>query len=658
MSEVGYPTVSLLPGPRARTSLGLVTAALLGACDPPAPATALFQVPRDGVAQEFYALPFPTDIRRDDAGHPVMDGYPRLVEVVNRYLDAIETLDGFGTNGAIISRFSGPIDPASLPDPAASLDDPRASVYLVDVDPDSPARGTRIPLRFRFQTFDGWTVGANWLSALPYPGFPLDESTTYALVITDRLRSAGGGDLVPDADWTALAQAASAAGVLDATLARAEQRYQPLWDYLDEPGGDERADVVSAAVFTTQSATAIMAELRERVWQLPAPTAHDVIELTGDNPDFIAFDGLYEAPNFQTGTVPYSAPEDGGDIVDDEDGLPAVQRTESLRFSFTIPHGPMPPAGWPVALYAHGTGGDFHSYLGDHTAARLAAEGIAVISIDQVLHGPRNPGGSPELNFFNFQNPLAARNNAIQGAVDDFSLLRLALGLRYQTGPKSQVPYPEVRFDPARVYFFGHSQGGLTGPPFLAYEPLVQGAVLSGAGGCLYYALLNKTEPVDITGIVSSVVLDNPLDEFNPVLTLLQTWVERSDTVNYGPLLTRKPVVGPGGARLAPKAIYQSMGLVDHFTPVPNIEALAVAIGGNVVGPVLEPIEGLGLRHRDVLTAPVADNLDGTTAILAQYRASGSDGHFVVFDVPAARRQSAAFLGTLARTGTATLVSP
>jgi len=59
----------------------------------------------------------------------------------------------------------------------------------------------------------------------------------------------------------------------------------------------------------------------------------------------------------------------------------------------------------PIVLYAHGTGGSFHSYINDGTATRLAAQGLAVISIDQVLHGPRNPNGNPELDFFNFLNP-------------------------------------------------------------------------------------------------------------------------------------------------------------------------------------------------------------------------------------------------------------
>ncbi|HVV83069.1 MAG TPA: hypothetical protein VHE35_08305 [Kofleriaceae bacterium] len=644
---------------KAVPRLGLLGLVLLAGCENPAPSTALFQVPRDGVTQEFYSLPFPNDIRRDDAGHPMLGDYPRLVGIVNEYLDAVQTLDGFGTNGAILTRFSAPIDPASLPAPDASLNDAQASVYLVDIDPASPTRGERIPLRFRFQSYAGWSIGDNWLSALPYPGFPMAEHTTYALVVTDRVHAAGGGDLLASDDWKEIRDPAGAAAAGDPVLARARARYQLLWDYLDEPGGDERADVVDAAVFTTETVTRIMGDLRKRVWQMPAPTATGVTELSGDNPDFIAFDGVFDGPNFQTGTVPYLTAADGGDIVYGDDGLPTVQRTETLRFSFAIPHGPQPATGWPVALYAHGTGGDYHTYLEDHTASRLAAQGIATISMDQVLHGPRNPNGDPDLNFFNFSNPLAARNNAIQGAADDFSLLRVALGLRYETPAEgSQVTYPEVKFDPQRVYFFGHSQGGLTGPPFLAYEPLVKGAVLSGAGGCLYYALLNKTEPVDITGLVSSVVLDNPLDEFDPVLALLQTWVERSDTINYGPLLVRTPVRGPDDQPLAPKAIYQSLGLVDHYTPIPNIKALAIAIGGNLVAPQLEPVDGLALRQRPMLTAPVSNNLDGTTAVLAEYTATGGDGHFVVFNVPAAQRQSASFLGTMAATGTATLVTP
>ncbi len=605
------------------------------------PEVALFTVPRDGVTQEFYELPFPNDLRRSGDGLVDLSAYPRRVPLVDMYVDACSTLDGFGTNNAIFTRFGSAIDTDLLPRDAQQSVQSYASVYIVDVDPGSPSYGQKSPLVFRFQDYEGWTIGANFLAALPAPGFPLRQTTTYALVVTRRL------NVTPAPDFEAILAADGSGAPTDPALIRAREVYAPLMAWLDEPGGDERGDVASAAVFTTQSVTEIMGLLRQRVRSLPMPLAREVVERDAGERPFTWYDGLFDAPNFQTGLVPYHNAGEG-DIDLGLDGLPIVQRMEPLRFSFTIPKDrAMPASGWPVAIYAHGTGGSYHSFVADETAAALAAEGIAGISIDQVLHPPRNPGGSPEIDFFNFQNADAARNNPIQGSADDFSVVRLVESFSMREDDR------DIRFDPERIYFFGHSQGGLTGPPFVAYEPAIKGAVLSGAGGLLYHALLNQTEPIDITALVMGVIIDRPLDEFNPVLSILQMWVERSDTINYGPLLVREPAPG-----MVARPIFQTMGFVDNFTPLATIEALAVAIGGNHVEPVIEPIEGLELRGRSEVAAPVAGNVGGTTAVIIQYRATSSDGHFVVFDVAAARRQSTQFLSTLAATGMATVPTP
>lgn len=614
------------------------------------PSQALFEVPRGAPPPSgFYALPFPNDVRIGDHGVIDLADYPRPNQIIGEYVDAIMVNQrGFSINGAIFARFTAPVDVSSLPEPGPSLD-PGASVYLVDVDPDSPDRGQHTPLRFRFEHYAGETIGTDWLAALPYPGFPLREETTYALVITDRVRATDGTPVTAAGDFAAIAGTEPPA---DPDLARAQAIYQPLWDWLDEPGGDERADVISAAVFTTQDATALLRDVREVVFGLepPRPRAVEWVRAT-DEYDW--YNGLYDAPNFQRGEPPYRLASDGGDIQRDaETGEPIIQRWEEMRFSFTVPRGEMPENGWPVVLYAHGTGGSWHTYRSNGTARFLAEQGIACIGIDQVLHGPRvPPGTSPEIAFFNFQNPLAARDNTLQGAIDNFQLLRLALAFDYtERHPGGRT----IRFDPERIYFFGHSQGGLTGPPFLAHEPLIKGAVLSGAGGLLYLSMILKTEPLDVAGIVAAFIRDYPLDEFNPVLALLQGYMDRSDPVSYGPLLSRRPLDG-----VPAKPIFQSEGFTDRYTPVPSIEALAVSIGGNQVSPVIDEIEGFALRGRPALDAPVSGNLDGITAVLLQYNeASGSDGHFVVFDIPAARTQSIQFLSTLAQTGAATVVAP
>jgi hypothetical protein len=239
------------------------------------PSTALTTVPRGGQLAEgadIYAMPFPSDFWRTETGLD-LSLYPRPSPLIADYVDVIETrLDGFGRNAAIFVRFDGALDASSLPatPDAARQDD--ASVYLVDVDPTSSARGTRWPLQFRFEARAGEAIGANWLSALPYPGFPLAEGRVYALVVTTRLQGSNGEAVLPAEDWLAVRDGEAT----DADLARLRTVDQPLFDWLDEDGGDERADVVTAAVFTTQRSTGIMALLRQRVQELPVPTVRDV----------------------------------------------------------------------------------------------------------------------------------------------------------------------------------------------------------------------------------------------------------------------------------------------------------------------------------------------------------------------------------------------
>jgi hypothetical protein len=204
--------------------------------------------------------------------------------------------------------------------------------------------------------------------------------------------------------------------------------------------------------------------------------------------------------------------------------------------------------------------------------------------------------------------------------------------------------------------FFGHSQGGLTGPAYIAFEPTLKGAVLSGTGGTFYLSLLTKTEPVNFPDLTATLIRDEPIDEDNPTLGLAQMVLERSDGVNYAPLMVREPPEGVNA-----KNIFQTEGFTDHYAPNPVIEAFATAIGGDIVMEVdQKDLEGLtSLRGRAIKPPPITNNMGSVTAVLAQYKQAGSnDGHYVVFDVAAAQKQSSQFLGTLASSGQATVVSP
>jgi predicted esterase len=604
--------------------------------------TALFAVEAPG--DDYYALPFPNDLHRNSDGTLDLADFPANSIILDQYRVAAQALDGFGLNGAMSSRFTAPLDPTSLPDPAGSLE-AAASVYLVNVDPSSPSLGHRTPIIASYRDEPTNTIGAFRLVVRPYPGFTLDEGTTYALVLTDRIRDLDGAPVRRANDFTTLLGDGGSARM---TAARAA--YQPLVTWLNANGGT--GDVVSAAVFTTQHATQVGPALRRGVYGTEPPVATTIV--ITPTASYVLVTGAYTQPNFQTGEPPYTSA--GGEIRIGADGAAIVQRMEPMRFAMTVPLGAKPAGGWPLAIYAHGTGGDYRSFVDDGTGPRLAAQGIATISTDQVLHGPRDPAQlDPGVAFFNFANPYAARDNTLQGAADAWEQLRLATGLAIDDGAGGAIT-----IDPTKVYFFGHSQGGVTGPAFVAFEPTVSGAVLSGTGGLLYLTLLHKTAPLNFASLIETFARDSPMDEDNPSRPLAQKWIDPADGVNYARYMVREPQPGPDGARMAPRNIFQTEGFVDTYAPNPAIEAFATALGGDLVSlPAEKAVEGLTLRGRAVLATPITENDNGVTAVLAQYtKRTGSDGHFVVFEVPAAEKQAAEFLGTLAATGHATVVSP
>lgn len=597
-------------------------------------------------AEDFYALPFPNDIYRGSDGKLQLSAFPTRSTLVAQYRDAAAQLDGFGLNQAVFFRVTDELDPASLPSPAESMT-ANASVYLLAT-PDTPsATPVRVPIVATYRAEAGLTIAGKALVVRPYPGFPLAEGTRYAVVVTNRVQTRAGRALGASDEFIALRDATPSA---DAALAAV---YAPLWATLAPAA---RQEAIGATVFTTQHISQYPRGLAQAV------AATSIGPITGITRGAIQngytiFEGTYDAPNFQRGEVPYRAA--GGNIEFDSNGLARVQRMEPMRFAMTLPNQPMPQSGFPFVIVQHGTGGDYRSAIADGTATRFAAQGIATFTTDQVLHGPRNPGGNPEIDFYNFGNPDAVRDNILQGTADGLSLLRIITGLRVTDGERA------VTFDANRALFFGHSQGAQTGPGVIACAPKLAGAVLSGAGGVLYLGLLEKTDPLDIPTLLTGLLRDDPITPDNPSLALLQMFMERADPVNHARWLRTSPCRAEA-APLPPRPIFVTEGYGDTYTPNAATDAFATALEADpVAAPQARAVPGLALRNRAQRQPPFAGYAsdDLTTADLtlafAQYQPAARDnGHFVVFDVPAARTQSVQFLTSLVQTGKATVVEP
>ena len=626
-----------------------------------------FEIPAGDVT-EFYRLPFPNDIRLED-GHPDLSGHPTPgseilgFDIVQQYVDAIQTnQEGFGLNQAVQIRFSGRVDFDIL-----SADGDTATHYLVDITPDSPEYNGHQPVFWQAATSKGRYICYNWLTIRPAWGRPLERGTTYAAIVTDNTRGANGESLVQDDQFSMMLESNRPSGA----LGPAWDAYAPLRAWVDDQDLDPNS-IMGAAVFTTGDPWQVSGRLREAVH---AGAASSVTELTrcdtgvqspchdgleGEEHKrgcFAADSGFHEVhgrldlPIFQKGEAPYQ--ESGGGL-ETEAGLPVEQRREDVCLSLGLPKSTQPDNGWPVIIYAHGTGGSFRGHL-DTLGTLLSgpAEGdttrFMLVGWDQIHHGDRRGESTadPETLVFNFMNPDAAQGNWQQSAAEIHALVRFvaSLDISADDSPTGEA----VKVDPTQIYFLGHSQGGTSGPIALPFEPDVRGAVLSGAGGGLILSLLGKTSPVDIPAGVSVALQEPGIGENHPVLNLLQAYFAPVDPLNYAQYV---------GARLVedvttPRHVLHLIGLRDTYTPNKALEAMATALRSTVVAPLHQDFHR---RNVDAREPPVSGNVspDGQTytVVSRQYEPGTSgDGHFVLFREEEARDDVVEFLDTAVKEG-------
>ena len=687
---------------------------------------ALFEIPRAGkTVEEFYRLPFPNDIRLKN-GKVDLSGHPNpgtaipseYGDVVGEFFKAIQAdVTGFGTTTAVFFRISDTFDVQSF--------GPKFIEFL-NIDKSSPGYGKGVAYAMWATTGRGKYICSNHIAIRPAVGQPLRPKTTYAVMLKKGLTDETGKAVAVDKDFKVVLGNTAPS---DADEKAAWNAYQPLRDYLGDKGLNPD-DYLTAAVFTTMDPRARMARFREVVHgQADAPEVKDLTlcdgkqkspcddgsdptHVCGASPssDFHELQGTYPTPVFQQGTAPYKAVADGGAIAYESDGKPKIQRHEEACFALTVPKATMPTEGWPVVIFAHGTGGSYRSFINNETAKRLALikdgtttlGSMAVISIDGSMHGPRSNAGdsdSPDELFFNLRNPRAARDNVYQGAADKYQLLRLVqqLDLDAATSPTGEA----LKFDLSRIYFFGHSQGTIEGIPFAAFEPEVKGLVLSGAGGYLLGSLLGKTKPVNVAGLVRLALADNNVSTSHPLLNLLQLFFEEVDAVNYGQALFSVPEQTVGA-----KHTFLGFGVADSFTPPGTINALGWSMnirqvrqsaerckdgicngtescktcaddcgkcpdGATCGNGSCEAGESCAICQEDCKPCPdqyafddppVTGNVSKAggvkfTAGMVQYVSDGSyDDHFVVFQNPDGVKQSTVFLGTAVKDGVPTIV--
>jgi hypothetical protein len=645
-------------------------------CEAPSTGTvrAYFEVPGatspKGQEGDFFRMPFPSDARIsggkiDLTGFPTPGSELLGFDPVKVYVDAISSgASAWGSYATTYFRFSGPVDFESL----KTIVNGKFPVQWVDITPGAPEYGSSAGLYFWYSGGRSHYICDNYLAVRRPEGQPMLPGHTYAVFV---YTSAVDAQKQPIQRSEHLVAMLSDTVPSDAKLAAAHATFKPFRDFLkDKTIGSDT--ILNATVFTVANVRAPMQALGATLAAQPVPASKSWVKCGGSavspcpqasgdracgsgTPEYDEYHALVTLPIFQQGDAPYA--DTGGGIVTDQ-----PVRQEDVCLALTVPKGSsMPAAGWPLVVYAHGTGGSFRSHVRPEIAGVLSSAitpsgsvGFAVLGIDQVEHGPRRgpSNASPNDLFFNFKNPDAARGNPIQGAIDQIMVARFAAQLKLTAAESGGAA---IQIDPAAVVFYGHSQGATHGSLALPYTEAYKAAVLSGNGASLIHALIGKTKPVNVKAALPIVLADVdafdgglPGGDMHPVLSLLQQWIDPADPINYARAIGRVPESGHG-----PKHVFQSYGLGDSYSPPLTLATFAIAAGLDEAVADASAAKPDDIPNLTPKPVPLAGNAKvgsaNVTLGVRQYGPpAGKDGHFVALDVAAANSDVARFLGMAA----------
>ena len=610
-------------------------------------------------ASDFYAAPFPSDHRNGATGFP----NPHSVQLVDRIAALVGDEVGFGTTSGIF--FTLDDTPGPLPGLHASVQDD-SPVFLVSIDPSALDYGTRYPITLNFQE-DGGPFGAKrLLTLLPLQGVPLRPSTTYAAVILRSLGDAKGEPLGVSLPMVTLARGEAPVGLGEPALGR----YLDALANLEILGADRHA-ISGLAVFTTGDPHAGLSQLVDTVRALPTPKLDAPVSAKEVFDDFCVFEGTVPMPIYQAGEPPFTS--EGGGWTFDAAGQPIAQGTETARIVVTIPRTPMPPQGFPTAVFIRTGGGGDRPLVdrgrraepgggaiepGTGPALYFARAGWAGVSVDGPHGGLRNITQDDEqFLMFNVTNPAALRDNVRQSALELVLLADILDTLSISAGSCDGAGDAELVLDASGMTLMGHSMGATIAPAVLAFEPRYRASILSGSGGSWIENLVHKQSPIEVKPFAEAILgypgLGREIHPHDPVLSLLQWAGEAADSAVYGPLIIDRPRVGK------PRHVLMLQGIVDTYILPPIANATPLSIGLDLAGPSLDKdhpdlasyatlASVLPLVGRQQQSLPAIQNRDPATAIVVQHAEDGvEDGHEVAFQTEAAKHQYRCFLESL-----------
>ncbi|HEU4404756.1 MAG TPA: hypothetical protein VFS43_05640 [Polyangiaceae bacterium] len=669
--------------PAGASAEGTSGASLSSSVACPAPGTQVVFDPKAQLAgASFYDLPYPFDFRLSAQGGPDLSGMPHAgTDAALDLIPAARARPGFPSVPVGYFRLTGA--PASPPAGAVMPADVDADVLLVDVDPWSSDWGKLYPTVAAVIPA-GAFAPPNLLAVGAAPGVVLPAGRTYAFVLRRSFGDAAGAPLGVSAEFAAALGGLVPPGPHGFSLFKA---FFPLrWALYDLGVG--LGEVAGAAIFKVGDVVAETERLSSAV-----VAAQDVrlenVRLDpvdgASHPRFCELRATATMPQYQRGTQPFNT-EGGFEL--DAWGRPVVQGAMAVPVTLTVPKGPMPPGGYPLVLYLHGSGGLSTQVVdrgrittpggaptpGEGPAHVLAERGLATAGAALPLNPERLPGATL-FSYINFGNLAALPSTFRQGVFEQRLLIEALSALEIEPGvlegcagvslPPGAARY---RFDLSSLGALGQSMGAYYLNQLGAVEPAVRALVPTGSGGLWNLYLVDS--PYDLGGgVVPADVFANlmgvprsQLSPLHPALTLLETAWEPGEPVVGAARVGRRPLPGH-----PVRHVYQPVGKDDEYFPPPIFDAMALGFGhrqaGAEVWASMQPalaLEGYGglVDYPSELDA-ASDAGVPRTSVVVQYPGDGiADPHTIFSQLDEVKYQYGCFFSTFVRTGRAVVPAP
>jgi len=591
---------------------------------------------------------------------PIPTG-PVSVQVLFRAL-LVNTnkLDGFSPISHFVIELSDAPDVTSLPRTAAESLDALASIVLLDITPESPDYGRRIPFEIRPRT-DVSVLNRTSHTLLLFPSIPLEQHHRYGLVITNRVLADASRPFLASTFFEAVKDPplAEEAAPVSAVRELANEVMAAAAATAPAIPRDDIALALRLSIRTTDTIPNTLRAVKEQVLAAPPP-AFVVTNVRADTvagSDVAAIvEGEWQAPDWR----------DFGYFRFDANGLPVRTRTNTVPFILALPKaaldGPV-----PITMYQHGNPGSAQAEVPGSARRYLANAGFAVTGFTDILNRELSDGMTGDAAiaaqvtniFFGLLQRRRVPDAWLQTNAEQIAFLRMLEGFGsldvLPIGAPDGVPDLDVQ---TPFTYVGISQGSNHAPGLMAFAPEIRAAALIVGGSRVAETLIHQ-QPLVFIQQLGAVYPDlTPADIWVGV-ALFQHLMDDQDVHNYARFIYRDPFP-VRGTTLRPSLLVVA-GLDDSLVPNNTTNSLAWAL---FPLPHLRPVQRL-VPYLDQVDGPVTANIDAqTTAAFFQYTpvgipglppspgctvlspSSASEGHYCAQSAAESLRQRVVFLQT------------